>query len=74
MKKVIIHLPNGKKYAMKSTDGAGPGEEEAGALRESFSNANSMRCLVLDIDMPASAEIMLILWGDVFKNSYITIE
>ena len=67
-KKHIIHLPNGKSYRVIQAE-----ESPVGVLME-FMASQTAVTVSIELTLTTGKQGSLILWGDVLKNSYITIE
>ena len=65
-KKHTIHLPNGKSYTVIVTE-----EPQVNEIRDFMS---SHAAVTIRVELDPGKEASLLLWGDVLKNSYITIE
>ena len=65
-KKHTIHLPNGKSYTVIVTE-----EPQVNEIRDFMSSHSAV---TIRIKLEPGKEASLLLWGDVLKNSYITIE
>lgn len=65
-KKHTIHLPNGKSYPVIVTE-----EPQINEIRDFMASHAAVTIQVL---LAPEKEASLLLWGDVLKNSYITIE
>lgn len=69
---VLIHLPNGKSYAMVNKNENDTVEDyEIDAIRKLFGEAENIS--VLTIDKKTLKKEVLVLWGQILKNSYITV-
>ena len=73
-KKHTIHLPNGKSYTVIVTE-----EPQINEIRDFMANHTAVTIrveLAPGTTHPAklAQEASLLLWGDVLKNSYITVE
>ena len=64
--KHTIHLPNGKSYTVIVTE-----EPKINEIRDFMS---SHAAVTIQIELEQGKEASLLLWGDVLKNSYITVE
>ena len=65
-KKHTIHLPNGKSYTVIVTE-----EPQINEIRDFMAGHAAVTIQVL---LAPEKEASLLLWGDVLKNSYITVE
>ncbi len=66
-KKHTIHLPNGKSYPVIVTED----DVSADNIRDFMA---SHPAVTVNVELAAGKQASLLLWGDVLKNSYITIE
>jgi hypothetical protein len=65
-----LHLPDGKVFELKSHNKVLTKEDED-VLMHMFGRADR---IVVGVKAGISKERILILWGEVLKNSYITVE
>lgn len=65
-KKHIIHLPNGKSYPVIVTE-----EVPVNDIRDFMANHAAV---TVSVELTPGKQASLLIWGDVLKNSYITIE
>lgn len=73
---VKIHLPNGESYKVVMENGRSTmTEDEISELRSFMSSANSIQIVVKpNKDNDLIKEKVLMLWGEVLKNTFITID
>lgn len=64
--KHAIHLPNGKSYTVIVTE-----EPKINEIRDFMAGHAAV---TIQIELAPGKEASLLLWGDVLKNSYITVE
>lgn len=71
---IQIHLPNGQVFKLARKDNTPLSDTEISELRVKMGQCENVQLNVFPPKIHGFKSKVLILWGDVLKNSYITID